>query len=76
MTNLTLSIEEEDLRQARITALQQGTSLNAVIRDFIKEYIDRKQHYQQLTDKILQSMDTSSYVGEDNKCSRDELYER
>lgn len=76
MTNLTLSIEEEDLRQARITALQQGTSLNAVVRDFIKEYIDRKQHYQQLTDKILQGMDASGYVGEDNKCSRDELYER
>lgn len=76
MTNLTLSIEEEDLRKARITALEQGTSLNAVIREFIKEYIDRKQHYQQVTDKILQTMESSDYVGADEKCSRDELYER
>lgn len=76
MTNLTLSIEEEDLRNARITALQQGTSLNAVIREFIKEYIDRKQHHQQLTDKIMQSMETSGYVGDGVKHSRDALYER
>lgn len=75
MTNLILSIEEEDLRKARMIALQQGTSLDAVIREFIKEYIGREQQYQQLTDKILQSMETSCYVGEDGQYSRDELYE-
>ncbi|MEZ5536186.1 MAG: DUF6364 family protein [Thiolinea sp.] len=76
MTNLTLSIEEEDLRKARITALQQGTSLNAVIREFIKDYINRKQQNEQLADKILQTMQSSGYLGEDRKYSRDELYER
>lgn len=38
MTNLTLSIEEETLKRARIRALEQGTSVNAVVRDFLQSY--------------------------------------
>ena len=41
MVNVTLSVDEEDLKRARVLALEQGTSLNAVIRDFIKDYIGR-----------------------------------
>lgn len=73
MANFTLSIEVEDLRKAHEIALQQGTSLDAVIREFIKGYIGREQH-QQLVDKILQSMETSGYVGAGGKHLRDELY--
>jgi hypothetical protein len=36
MTNITLSVDQEVLKQACILALQQGTSVNAVIRDFLK----------------------------------------
>ena len=76
MTNVTLSIDEEDLKAARITALQNGTSLNAVVRDFIKSYIGQVQRNQELADSILQTMNESSYVGSTRKVSRDELYER
>lgn len=38
MTNLTLSIEEETLKRARIRALEQGTSVNAVVRTFLESY--------------------------------------
>jgi len=37
MANVTLSIDEENLKRARIHAIEQGTSLNAVIRSFVKE---------------------------------------
>jgi hypothetical protein len=36
MTNITLSVDQEVLKQACILALQQGTYVNAVIRDFLK----------------------------------------
>jgi predicted HicB family RNase H-like nuclease len=36
MTNLTLSINEKVLKKARIQALEQGTSLNALVREFFK----------------------------------------
>lgn len=35
MTNLTLTIDETQLRKARIVALERGTSVNALVREFI-----------------------------------------
>ncbi len=35
MTNLTLAIDEQILRRARIRAMQHGTSVNALVRDYI-----------------------------------------
>lgn len=38
MVNLTLTIEEELLRRARIRALQQGVSVNGLVRDWLERY--------------------------------------
>lgn len=76
MTNVTLSIDEEDLKQARILALQQGSSLNAVIREFLKSYIGRTKRYQQVTERILQQAERSRFNSDGRKWTRDELYER
>jgi plasmid stability protein len=34
MTNLTITVDDEVLKRARIKALEQGTSVNAVLREF------------------------------------------
>lgn len=52
---------EEDLRQARVLALQQGSSLNAVFREFLKGYIGRTKRYQQVTERIIQQAESSQY---------------
>jgi len=36
--NLTIVIDDEVLRRARIRALEQGTSVNAVLREFLESY--------------------------------------
>ena len=36
--NLTITIDDELLRRARIRALSQVTSVNAVLRDFLTSY--------------------------------------
>ncbi len=76
MTNVTLSIDAEDLRQARVLALQQGSSLNAVIRQFVKNYVGRTQRYQEVTERIIQQAEDSQYSSEGKKWTRDELHER
>lgn len=38
MANLTLSIDDEVLRRARIRALESGTSVNAVVRELLARY--------------------------------------
>lgn len=37
MTNLTISIEENLLKRARIRALERDTSVNALVRDFLED---------------------------------------
>ena len=76
MSNVTLSIEEDDLKQARIQALQNGTSLNAVIRDFIKQYINRDIHYQQLTERLLKHTENVNELEGGRDWTREELYDR
>ncbi len=38
MANLTLTVDDELLRKARIRALQQGTSVNALVRDYLEHF--------------------------------------
>lgn len=38
MTNLTIALDEAIVRQARIRAIEQGTSLSAKIREFLAAY--------------------------------------
>jgi plasmid stability protein len=40
--NLTITVDDELLRRARIRALTQGTSVNAVLRDFLESYAGSK----------------------------------
>lgn len=75
MTNVKLSIDEEDLKQARVLALQQGTSLNALIREYPKSYIGRKR-YQQVTERILKQAEQSGFDSGEYRCTREGIYER
>ena len=38
MTNLTITLNEAVIRQARIRAIQQGTSVSAKVREFLAAY--------------------------------------
>jgi len=38
VANLTLSVDDATLRAARIRALEQGTSVNALVRDYLVSY--------------------------------------
>jgi plasmid stability protein len=38
MANLTLTIDDGVLKRARIRALQQGTSVNALVREYLERY--------------------------------------
>lgn len=38
MSNLTISVDEDLIRAARIRAIEQGTSVSAKVREFLREY--------------------------------------
>lgn len=39
MSNLTLSIDEQLLKRARIRALERDTSVNTLVRDFLQRFV-------------------------------------
>ncbi len=38
MSNLTISVDDELIKRARVRAIQQGTSLSAKVREFLAQY--------------------------------------
>jgi len=77
MSNLTLVVDEETLRKARIRAMQRGTSVNALVRD----YLDRLAGESQSADGIAEFRAAVEGAGASSgpggrSWTRDELYER
>lgn len=76
MSNLTIAIDEAILRKARIRALEQGTSVNALLRQYLESYAgsaDEKQAA--IQDLISLSKKSRSRRGE-RSWTREELHER
>lgn len=43
MSNLTISVDEQLIKRARVRAIQQGTSLSAKVREFLQHYVNESQ---------------------------------
>lgn len=40
MSNLTISVDDQIIKRARVRAIQQGTSLSAKVREFLQHYVN------------------------------------
>jgi plasmid stability protein len=76
MSNLTITVDEETLKKARIRAVTEGTSVNEVLRSFLESYAGFDAEQQAAVEDLLQlSREAKSrHVGK--RWTRDELYER
>ena len=91
MSNLTISVDDEIIKRARVRAIQQGTSVSAKVREFLEHYINEsedmlKQHRQDAAAMLMQAIeaataqtqpDASTAVpdGQQRRTLREELYE-
>ena len=55
MRNVTLAIEDEVLRKARIRAVKEGTSVNEIIRRHLAEYGSQDERVREAMDRVLES---------------------
>lgn len=53
MTNVTVTVDENVLRQARIRALEDGTSLNAVVAAYLEEYAGWRARHAAAVERLL-----------------------
>ena len=74
--NLTITVDKEVLKRARIRALEQDTSVNAVLRAFLNSYAGVADTKREAMDRIVSlSREASSRRG-DGKWTREDLHER
>jgi hypothetical protein len=71
--NLTLAVDEATVEAARQVARQQGTSLNALIREYI-EHLAGQASGEQLLAELQALWDEPGDSGGNYKFNRDEVY--
>jgi hypothetical protein len=79
VTNLTLSISEDVLKRARIRALEQDTSVNALVRNYLEGLVARDPSQSQSSMGPFLELARSTRAGsgpEGRVWTREELHER
>lgn len=72
LKNITLSADEALIREARRQAALQNTSLNALFREWLEQYL-RRQDAVARYDELMQRL---SHVNAGRKFTREEMNER
>jgi len=75
-TNLTLVIDENLLLAARKIALEQRTSVNQLVRDYLSSLIQEKSRRQMARQHLKKAFSTGIVEVGDRNWSRDDLYAR
>ncbi len=76
MPNLTIAVDGQVLKKARIRALAEGTSLNALLRSYLERYVDEVATRRKATRNILALSRSSRVASGRRRATRDELHER
>ena len=82
MRNITLKIDDETYRKARLRAAQDGTSVSAMVRSFLESLpddakaLEHHQHLVALLDEIYREADAAAVPREKPMVplTRDEIY--
>jgi hypothetical protein len=74
--NVTLTIDADLLREARILAAEEGTSVSGLLRDRLEELVRRHKAYDAARRRALARLRTGYDLRWTPPQSRDELHER
>jgi hypothetical protein len=75
-TNVTLKIEAELLREARVLAAEEGTSMSALLATRLEQVVRERKGYHQARRRALARLRRGFNLGWTPPRSRDELHER
>jgi len=75
MANLTLSLDDELLQKAREAALRENTSVNALVREYLKQYVNARERRLRALDALDAVAERTDSASEE-RWSRESLHER
>ncbi len=76
--NITLSLPEETLREAKVVAAKRGTSVSALLAAALSELVEHESGYAAAKERSLTALGRGRDLGTRGKMGweRDELHER
>ena len=74
--NITLTLDEETLREARVLAAQRGLSVSAFLRSELAGLVERQRGYGKARDAAVRRLRRGQSLGGGKLASRDELHDR
>jgi hypothetical protein len=75
-TNLTLSVDAELLRDAKVLAARRGTSVSRMMAEQLEDLVRRDREYEAARHRAVARLDEGYDLGWAPPASRDELHER
>ncbi|HJS56592.1 MAG TPA: DUF6364 family protein [Vicinamibacteria bacterium] len=75
-TNVTLRLDAGLLREARVLAAQEGTSVSRLLADRLEELIRRRKEYETARSRAVTRLRKAQALGWTRPASRDDLHER
>lgn len=74
--NLTISLDRESIRKARIVAARRSTSISGLLARQIEILIGEEEAYERAERQAMALLDEGFHLGGGKPASRDELHER
>ena len=74
--NITLSLDKETLREARVLAAQRGLSVSAFLKRELAGLVERQRGYAKARDAALRRLRRGQSLGGGKLASREELHDR
>jgi plasmid stability protein len=76
MRNITVSLDEDLVRRAKIRAAMEDSSVSAVVRRFLEDYARTETEFERLRQKEIDLRRQIKDFDATDRLSRDELYDR
>ncbi|HLJ68558.1 MAG TPA: DUF6364 family protein [Chloroflexota bacterium] len=74
--NLTIQLDKEIIRKARLLAVERSTSISRLVADQIERLVDGEERYQSARAAALEELHTGFHLGGGVLPERAELHER
>ncbi len=74
--NITLSIEKELLKKAKLMATKKETSVTKLLTDQLNKMISEEDEYESAKKRALANLRRGFHLGGHIPCRREELHER
>ena len=76
MANLTITVDDDLLKRARIRALEQGSSVNAILRQYLESFAGRDEVRKKAVRDLLRLASRARSGRGGRSWTREELHER